>query len=63
MRRLRGDNVMVLRTDRRALYIYTEAQWINVLVTMAATVLYNGTLQDRSYSTLTITEKHLALRV
>lgn len=63
MRRLRGDNVMVLRTDRRALYIYTESQWINVLVTMAATVLYNGTLQDRSYSTLTITEKHLALRV
>ncbi|KAF0026915.1 hypothetical protein F2P81_021652 [Scophthalmus maximus] len=33
MRRLRGENVMVLRTDRRALYIYSESQWINVLVT------------------------------
>nr|XP_046259345.1 acetylcholinesterase collagenic tail peptide-like [Scatophagus argus] len=31
MRRLRGENVMVLRTDRKALYIYTESQWINVL--------------------------------
>ncbi|KAK2905689.1 hypothetical protein Q8A73_009632 [Channa argus] len=32
MRRLRGKNVMVLRTDRKALYIYAESQWINVLV-------------------------------
>ncbi|CAB1426803.1 unnamed protein product [Pleuronectes platessa] len=32
MRRLRGENVMVLRTDRRALYIYSESQWINILV-------------------------------
>ncbi|XP_045911093.1 collagen alpha-1(X) chain-like isoform X2 [Micropterus dolomieu] len=32
MRRLRGENVMVLRTDREALYIYTESQWINVLI-------------------------------
>ncbi|KAM7380180.1 hypothetical protein PAMP_003493 [Pampus punctatissimus] len=31
MRRLRGQNVMVLRTDRQALYIYAESQWINVL--------------------------------
>ncbi|XP_069388621.1 acetylcholinesterase collagenic tail peptide-like isoform X1 [Paralichthys olivaceus] len=31
MRRLRGENVMVLRTDRRALYIYSESQWINIL--------------------------------
>ncbi|KAG8000950.1 Acetylcholinesterase collagenic tail peptide, partial [Nibea albiflora] len=31
MRRLRAENVMVLRTDRRALYIYSESQWINVL--------------------------------
>ncbi|KAI3355999.1 hypothetical protein L3Q82_017270, partial [Scortum barcoo] len=35
MRRLRAENVMVLRTDRKALYIYTESQWINVLVTTA----------------------------
>lgn len=35
MRRLRGQNVMVLRTDRQALYIYAESQWINVLVTTA----------------------------
>nr|XP_023010325.1 acetylcholinesterase collagenic tail peptide-like [Maylandia zebra] len=33
MRRLRVENVMVLRTDKKALYIYTESQWINVLVT------------------------------
>eukprot|EP00064_Thunnus_orientalis_P014117 superscaffoldBa00002411_g14158 len=32
MRRLRGQNVMVLRTDRQALYIYAESQWINVLI-------------------------------
>ncbi|XP_035994709.1 acetylcholinesterase collagenic tail peptide isoform X1 [Fundulus heteroclitus] len=31
MRRLRAENVMVLRTDRRALYIYTDSQWMNVL--------------------------------
>ncbi|KAK2840250.1 hypothetical protein Q5P01_013990 [Channa striata] len=31
MRRLRGENVMVLRTDRKALYIYSKSQWINVL--------------------------------
>ncbi|XP_047227119.1 acetylcholinesterase collagenic tail peptide-like isoform X2 [Girardinichthys multiradiatus] len=31
MRRMRGENVMVLRTDRRALYIYTDSQWMNVL--------------------------------
>ncbi|XP_056245739.1 acetylcholinesterase collagenic tail peptide-like [Seriola aureovittata] len=31
MRRLRGENVMVLRTDRQALYIYSDSQWINVL--------------------------------
>ncbi|XP_076603726.1 acetylcholinesterase collagenic tail peptide-like [Chaetodon auriga] len=31
MRRLRGENVMVLRTDRKALYIYAGSQWINVL--------------------------------
>ncbi|XP_061580567.1 acetylcholinesterase collagenic tail peptide-like isoform X2 [Cololabis saira] len=31
MRRLRAENVMVLRTDRRALYIYAQSQWINVL--------------------------------
>lgn len=35
MRRLRAENAMVLRTDRRALYIYVESQWINVLVTVA----------------------------
>lgn len=35
MRRLRGENVMVLRTDRQILYIYTESQWINVLVRAA----------------------------
>lgn len=34
MRRLRIENVMVLRTDRKALYIYSESQWINVLVTV-----------------------------
>lgn len=33
MRRLRVENVMVLHTDKKALYIYTESQWINVLVT------------------------------
>ncbi|KAM6955138.1 uncharacterized protein PEZ65_000321 [Lycodopsis pacificus] len=31
MRRLRGENVMVLRTDRKALFIYSGSQWINVL--------------------------------
>ncbi|XP_054871538.1 acetylcholinesterase collagenic tail peptide-like isoform X2 [Amphiprion ocellaris] len=31
MRKLRSENVVVLRTDRKALYIYTESQWINVL--------------------------------
>ncbi|XP_062420951.1 acetylcholinesterase collagenic tail peptide-like isoform X3 [Pungitius pungitius] len=31
MRRLRVENVMVLRTDRGALYIYTDSQWISVL--------------------------------
>ncbi|XP_056292683.1 acetylcholinesterase collagenic tail peptide-like [Pseudoliparis swirei] len=31
MRRLRVENAMVLRTDRRALYIYSDSQWINVL--------------------------------
>ncbi|XP_074551466.1 uncharacterized protein LOC141808690 [Halichoeres trimaculatus] len=31
MRRLRGENVMVLRRDRKALFIYSESQWINVL--------------------------------
>lgn len=36
MRRLRAENVMVLRKDRRALYIYTESQWINMLVHTAA---------------------------
>ncbi|XP_026232674.1 acetylcholinesterase collagenic tail peptide-like [Anabas testudineus] len=35
MRKLRKENVMVLRTDRRALYIYTESQWINVLTPAA----------------------------
>lgn len=32
MRRLRAENVMVLRTDRGALYIYSDSQWISVLV-------------------------------
>ncbi|XP_059198340.1 acetylcholinesterase collagenic tail peptide-like [Centropristis striata] len=36
MRRLRGENVMVLRTDKKALYIYSQSQWINVLVTPPA---------------------------
>uniref|UniRef100_A0A3Q3GJA8 Acetylcholinesterase collagenic tail peptide-like n=1 Tax=Labrus bergylta TaxID=56723 RepID=A0A3Q3GJA8_9LABR len=36
MRRLRGENVMVLRTDRNSLYIYSDSQWINVLVNTAA---------------------------
>ncbi|KAM9803016.1 uncharacterized protein ACBT44_015047 isoform 2-T2 [Syngnathus typhle] len=31
MRKLQGENVMVLRTDKQALYIYIEAQWIDVL--------------------------------
>ncbi|XP_034002688.1 collagen alpha-2(IX) chain-like [Trematomus bernacchii] len=31
MRRLRGKNVMVLRTDRNALFIYSDSQWVNVL--------------------------------
>ncbi|KAM3607091.1 uncharacterized protein V6R79_001629 [Siganus canaliculatus] len=35
MRRLRGENVMVLRKDRKALYIYTDSQWIDALVTAA----------------------------
>ncbi|XP_069543876.1 acetylcholinesterase collagenic tail peptide-like isoform X2 [Brachyistius frenatus] len=35
MRRLRGENVMVLRTDRKSLYIYSESQWIRALVTTA----------------------------
>lgn len=35
MRKLRGENMMVLRTDKRALYIYAESQWINVLVIAA----------------------------
>ncbi|TNN48020.1 hypothetical protein EYF80_041792 [Liparis tanakae] len=30
MRRLRVENAMVLRTDRGALYIYSDSQWINV---------------------------------
>ncbi|XP_026151194.1 acetylcholinesterase collagenic tail peptide-like isoform X1 [Mastacembelus armatus] len=41
MRRLQGENVMVLRTDRKALFIYTDSQWINVLVTTAGdTITY-----------------------
>ncbi|XP_047457376.1 acetylcholinesterase collagenic tail peptide-like [Mugil cephalus] len=31
MRRLRAENVMVLRTDRKTLYIYAESQWVNIL--------------------------------
>lgn len=41
MRRLRAENVMVLRTDRKSLYIYSNSQWINVLVSSA---------QDNCYS-------------
>lgn len=32
MRRLRVENTLVLRTDRRALYLFAESQWIDVLV-------------------------------
>lgn len=45
MRRLRGENVMVLRTDRRALYIYTESQWINVLVTRKKKIHPEGSIK------------------
>ncbi|XP_024116299.1 collagen alpha-1(X) chain isoform X1 [Oryzias melastigma] len=36
MRKLRIENTLVLRTDRRALYLFAESQWINVLVASAA---------------------------
>ncbi|XP_072770482.1 uncharacterized protein [Nerophis lumbriciformis] len=31
LRKLQKENTMVLRTDKKALYIFTEQQWVNVL--------------------------------
>ncbi|XP_053733648.1 acetylcholinesterase collagenic tail peptide-like [Synchiropus splendidus] len=41
MRRLRGENVMVLRTDKQKLYIYSDSHWIDVLLPAAASRLLN----------------------
>lgn len=62
MRRLRGENVMVLRTDRRALYIYTDSQWINVLVTTAV-VFECSPSQLQTQSRLRLTGTSLVLLV